>query len=857
MFAPSVAPRLLSAVTVLLLLAGIVAADDDIPLSIQQPEYPRAFFFRSSEQAYNVRRFPTFESWESQFDRLQGIMGKCLEEECLGREPRNPEFFSRFKAEHPEQVVLLHFNGNARDPRYETDTYFPGHWIYRAAVKITQDVSPEEGESIIHVDSARGFRVNSGRYKTSNDDIALFSLTLDGHHNWEHCEQVQLLSVDQQANTIRVKRGCYGTRPLAFKANGSRAAPHQVEGPWGRNNHLMWYYNFSTHCPRDTEGRTCSDRLVADLVGWFGKGGKLAAFDGLEFDVMFNQTHGDTNGDGLEDDGVIDGMNHYGIGVVQFAAQLRAKMGDEFIIQGDGALGPGGSRSQRAWGILNGIESEGWPDLSDWEIADWSGGLNRHFFWRDNARQPAFNYVNHKWNQPVPDQPGARTHPDVPFSRHRLVFAVCQFFDAATCYSFAPPPDPDGRLGVWDELRCGTENQLGWLGRPEGPPLRLARQAPDMLSGTGTGSALAARITGPVTTSVTDNGVRIQAVNPAATRTRFSIKRVPTDGADLFLEVVLQGEPRRGYPRDMARFAHVGVSGGMIDLMAGEPVATGMKLRGAGTETEVDRSTGATVQRRKTTIDGQTLAAYFMHPPYRDGTGYCYWEQEVDVPAASELSFSIGMGEKSPERSDGVQFEVLAAKVYDQTPGEYTRIFQKITNQHQWQPESVPLDKFAGQRVRLRFVADCGPRDNATTDHANWGAVKIVTAGGEKAITEYREFMTWVNSQPFASGFYFQHIQSPTVDLAFDIEGKEPVTIRSVTARAHPDAMARLFQHGIVLANPSRKPFTFDLESLSPGHSYRRLQAAARQDPDTNNGRPVGPKVTLGERDGLFLKRVN
>ena len=124
---------------------------------------------------------------------------------------------------------------------------------------------------------------------------------------------------------------------------------------------------------------------------WFGDGGVLEVFDGLEFDVMFNQTHGDTDGDGDEDDGVIDGVNQYGIGVVQFARQLRDRMGDDFIIQGDGALGAGGSRSQRAWGLLNGIESEGWPNLNDWEIADWSGGMNRHFFWRDNARPPALS----------------------------------------------------------------------------------------------------------------------------------------------------------------------------------------------------------------------------------------------------------------------------------------------------------------------------------------------------------------------------------------------------------------------------------------------------------------------------------
>ena len=59
--------------------------------------------------------------------------------------------------------------------------------------------------------------------------------------------------------------------------------------------------------PRDAQGRTCADLLVDDLAAWFGAGGKLAAFDGLEFDVLFNETHGDTDGDGELDHGVIGG----------------------------------------------------------------------------------------------------------------------------------------------------------------------------------------------------------------------------------------------------------------------------------------------------------------------------------------------------------------------------------------------------------------------------------------------------------------------------------------------------------------------------------------------------------------------
>lgn len=858
----------LQAVLAMVLLAAMLVAmlswppaspaSDPAQLSILQDEYPRVFFFRAAEGAHNERRYPTYESWEVHFDRLQGIMGKCLAEECLNREPRNARFFTRFKQRHPDQAVLLHFNGNARDPRYHTERYFPGHWVYREAVMITEDVPPAEGESTIQVSDAGGFRVNAGRYGTSNDDIALFGMTPDKKHDWHHCEQVKLISVNRSANTIRVKRGCYGTEPLEFQAGEARAAAHQVEGPWGRQNHIMWYYNFSTHCPKDKNGRTCSDRLVEDLNRWFGEGGKLAAFDGLEFDVLHNQTRGDTNGDGRADNGVVDGVNQYGIGAVEFARALRKRMGEDFIIQADGALGPGGSRSQRAWSILNGIESEGWPNLRDWEFRDWSGGMNRHFFWRDNARQPDFNYVNHKWIQPIPNRRGAHGHPDVPFARHRLVFAACQFFDAATCYSFAPSRDPDGKFGVWDEFRCGAEKRIGWLGQPEGPAVRLATRTGDLLGEGVSKDGLSERISGPVKTAVTPEGVRIESLRADASELKFSLPDIPADGDNLYLDVVMHGVPRSDYPTEMARFAQVGVSGGMVDLMAGPPTAIGMKLRGSSQESELDSSTGARVHRRNSTIGGRTLPTFFVHPPYRGVKGYVFWEREVEVPPESELRFSVGMGEKSPERSDGVRFEVHAAPVKDGEPGSYAKLFETTTKQHRWLPQTVSLRRYASQRVRLKFVADCGPRDNSTTDHGHWGGARIVAADAEESdITPFREFMTWVNDKPFRSGFYYQHVQSDQVDVSFRVEGSEPVVLHSISAYAHPDAIYRVFEHGIVLANPSRKPYEFDLAEISPGRKYRRIQGTANQDSETNNGRPVGPTVTLGERDGLFLKRID
>ena len=832
---------------------------DPARLSLLQPQHPRAFFFRASEGA--ARRPGTeFDAWEADFSRLMGIMGKCLDEEVPGTLARNAEFFTRFKQRHPDQAVLLHFNGNARDPLFQTENYFPGHWIYRRATRILGDVPAEAGESVIHVEDASDFHVRTGRYRNAADDVALLGITPDGHHDWARCEQVQLLDVDYAARTIRVRRGAYGTRPLAFAARQARAAAHAVEGPWGRKSHLLWLYNFATHCPRDAQGRSCADVLVDDLDRWLGPGGPLAALDGLEFDVMFHETRGDTDGDGAVDDGVVGGLNRYGLGTIALARQLRARLGEKRILLADGALGAGGRRSQRAFAWLNGIESEGWPNLNDWEFEDWSGGLHRLLFWQAAGRPPVFNYINHKWLEAVAGQPGEPRHPQVPFSRHRLAFAGAVFTDAMICYSFAPPADADGRFGIWDELRGGTRNQLAWLGRAEGAAVHLAASAPDQLQGLGRPPAaeLARRIRGEVVAEVTPAGLTIAPADPAADTIQFDIAGVPTHGRDLVILLTLRAAPLAGYPPEMARFAEVGIAGGMRRLVTRQLPRAGMQLRGQP-EGNLDPRTGASIRYVPgQEINAQTLPAYAVHPPYKGGTGRVFWWRDVDLPAGAELRFALGMGPLAPARSDGVWFQVDVAPLAAGKPGPFTRVFEKSSKAHQWLPQTVRLDRWEGQRVRLKFVADCGPADHATTDHALWGDVRIAAAGqAEDASTAPEAHMTWVRQQPFAAAFYFRHVRSPTVDVRCEVEGRESVTLEAISAHAHPDALYRLFEHGLVLANPSLEPYTFDLAAIAPGRRYQRLQATARQDTEFNNGRPAEPRLTLGPRDAIFLQRMS
>jgi hypothetical protein len=52
------------------------------------------------------------------------------------------------------------------------------------------------------------------------------------------------------------------------------------------------------------------------------------------------------------------------------------------------------------------------------------------------------------------------------------------------------------------------------------------------------------------------------------------------------------------------------------------------------------------------------------------------------------------------------------------------------------------------------------------------------------------------------------------------------------------------------------RPYTFDLDSLFPGSSLRRLQGSGNQDPSVNNGEPLGSTFTLDSKDGLFAIRI-
>jgi hypothetical protein len=645
-------------------------------LRIFKAGYPRGYFFRIAEDWASNEKID-YAQWERTFNRLLGIEGKTMDEEIPGRGKRDTEFFVRFKQQHPDQLVLVHYNGDARDPGQQENKFFAGHWLYFNGAKITADIAAENGETEIQVSDASLFRTNMGRYNSSNEDVGLCELDAQGQPNWLASEQVQLVSVDARNRTIRVKRGAYGTPPRAFKSNRAYAAAHCTEGPWSPKANLLWFYNYATTCPRDANGKSCGDVLAQDLAERFQPGSALEPLDGIEFDVLFHSLTGnprgrapDANADGVADVGLVDNVNVYGNGVVEFCRQLRKLMGENRLVMADGWL----ARNQRAFGILNGIESEGWPSLFDSKIDDWSGGLNRQAFWIANSRAPRFSYINHKFQSGDSDFNG---HAQFPYATHRLVFAGAAFTDSAICYALVPTADKGELTGIWDELWMGQEQKIGWLGQPLAPAVHLAEKQNDLLARL-TREELASRFKGAgVNFSLDGDAIKTAAGNPSVTAMQFSVT-LPANGPD--------------------------------------------------------------------------------------------WLIRFSAQAAA-------LANAAPEVARLVQMNL---------PG-----------------------------------SDPSP--------------------------------AWVNQNAFTYFHYRSDVRGDSVELNFGIEGGAALWLSNISVFAYPDVMYREFENGLVLANPSLRPYAFDLSRLFPSKSWRKFKGSGLQDMQMNDGAAVGGMFSLGPRDAIFL----
>ena len=668
-------------------------------LEIFRRGYPRAFFFRSPE--LDLRRGSlSYVEWEKRYLPLNGIMGKVLNEVGDYSDKSNLDFFLRYKQNHPDKLVLLHYSGTGRRVADAALTdFFAGHWLYYKGTTLTRKVGPSQSRVKLHVKDTSVFDLK--RAGGVEDDIAIARVGADGKPEWTRTEHVKLKDIKVSKNAILVERGAYGTRLLSFPA-GSYLAAHVTSPP--KQGDILWNYNLSTTCPRDAQGRSCGEVLVDYLVERLGPGGELESFDGVELDVLGSVVRiaspvedVDVDTDGEADGGMVDGVNVVNLGVLEFTRALRERLPDKIIT----ADGHKPEESQRSFGDLNGIETEGFPIRLDVGLDHVSKGENILRFWKENSTTPSWSYINFKYEDKMPNRRSRNTFvepnlsEDQSYKKLRLVLASAQFTDAAFTYTadWTPPEtlwrEGNAKVEVFDELWRGVDQQPNWLGMPLGPAVHLAAKAPDRFGGQGKdwSQELIERFQGEGLAFARNEApaIVVKATSPRKTMI-FTLPSVEVPNEDLFVPLRLKAEPLEGYP----------------------------------------------------------------------------------------------------------------------------------------------------ERTGRRVYARARP------------------SGAEGPV---REEFTWANGAAFTAMLYFKNVGPGSVDLDFEVEGDQPLTFLSLAAHSATDARYREFEKGVVFANPSMRSYTFDLERLFPGASLRRIQGSENQDPKVNNGQPLGDRLTLGPKDGLFVAR--
>jgi TAT (twin-arginine translocation) pathway signal sequence len=479
-------------------------------LEIVSSGFPRAFVFRQSEVLANLR---SYEEWEAGFLPLEGILGKVLQEERTDTvTARNAAYFAEFKSRNPGKLVLAHVNGQACLADFVGAGWWPGFWLYRVGATLTAPLSSADGSATVSDPSQ--FSLNRDVFGDQWADLAISSVDEGGHPDFAAFEYVHLTAVDMTSSTLTIARGEHGTPPTDFAA-GSYIAQIANGGRWSAGDDYVLMYNLSTVAPRAPDGRTAIDALVGILANRMTGSGDLAAIDGIELDAFSlspdTRAGVDANLDTIRDDGIVDGVDTYELGAMEYVRRLREMLGTGRILLHDG-----GKLQRSSTQLVNGIEEEGFPSTTDYDIEGWSEALNILAFWNVNGGVPQVQYPMFKFRYPLA-QP-------VSFPRFRLALAAALFTDSAFTFYDEPgggsligiaPGTPDSgqfpnRFTIWDELVAGRNNKPSWLGQPAGLALHLAEQGDDLLGGEG------AAVSNSFIASLSGKGVRFRRRGPSS-----------------------------------------------------------------------------------------------------------------------------------------------------------------------------------------------------------------------------------------------------------------------------------------------------------------------------------------------------
>lgn len=117
----------------------------------------------------------------------------------------------------------------------------------------------------------------------------------------------------------------------------------------------------------------------------------------------------------------------------------------------------------------------------------------------------------------------------------------------------------------------------------------------------------------------------------------------------------------------------------------------------------------------------------------------------------------------------------------------------------------------------------------------------------------YNELWGYYTNSDYAliSLYYRQAGGLQNITLTF--EGQDDVNIRQITIHQSPQLLAREFENGIVLVNPSLNTQTFNLNELFPGNTFRKLKGFSH--PVYNDGSSIENTVEVAATNALFIHK--
>jgi len=162
----------------------------------------------------------------------------------------------------------------------------------------------------------------------------------------------------------------------------------------------------------------------------------------------------------------------------------------------------------------------------------------------------------------------------------------------------------------------------------------------------------------------------------------------------------------------------------LIKTLSSCPITSFQQMRGESSSF-LDPRSGAGAYWTERACGGVEKACLFMHPPYNGGTGFStavFDDIELPTGAPVALRCAIGKADGSTP-GDGILFRVIVVDAQ----GQETVVAEKIHTQHAWAPLTVDLGRWSGQSIRLKLIADAGPRDDPGGDWACWADLRLET----------------------------------------------------------------------------------------------------------------------------------